>query len=367
MHFRLQNRIAQRNHRKYNAEISHRGPKCSPKEKKRGRSLLDATFNPPGQRLKETIQVATSDDGNESQKEDDLALEPEQAPSEQDQAPYHQPPDNHTRLDFAFIDPQLRSSREGSSSSSTVMDGNFLGNTMPQKQHSPSWMGVDQMMMMNMPPVSDALMSHHQPPASYSSCTCNSVTGPCPGHLDKIRSDMMSSTASSSPMQHMQQLQQSHHHHASITNLGMAFPQTQSQQYPIPSPNSHVSSPRRSAPSTTSSSSLLPGSRSPSVSGHRSLHEESTSSSSVPSSTAGQFTTTSSSTGTAREPSPAVTGNQGATGGGVTSRFKTILEATKAAGFADFDKMVVAYYTTQFERSSIAASKLSSCSYHSQT
>ncbi|KAK8098098.1 uncharacterized protein PG998_013584 [Apiospora kogelbergensis] len=233
-------------------------------------------------------------------------------------------PDDHTGLDFAFIDPQLRSSREGSSSSSTVMDGNFLGNTMPQKQHSPSWMGVDQIMMMNMPPVSDALMSHHQPPRRIP----------------------------------VAPLQQSHHHHASITNLGMAFPQTQSQQYPIPSPNSHVSSPRRSAPSTTSSSSLLPGSRSPSVSGHRSLHEESTSSSSVPSSTAGQFTTTSSSTGTAREPSPAVTGNQGATGGGVTSRFKTILEATKAAGFADFDKMVVAYYTTQFERSSIAAKSL---------
>ncbi|KAK6850501.1 hypothetical protein PG987_000135 [Apiospora arundinis] len=317
---RLQNRIAQRNHR---------------------------------QRLKEIIQVATSDDGTGSQKEDDLAIETEQAPSERDQAPYPQPPDDDTGLDFAFIDPQLRStSREGSSFSSTVTGGNFMGSTLPQKQHSPSWLGVDQMMMMNMPPVPDAIMSH-QGAASYSSCDCNSVTGPCPGHLDKIRADIISSAASSSPLQHMQQMQQNHRRHPSMLGLEVAFPQAQPQRYPMSVHNSHISSPMRSAPSTTSSTSLLPGSRSPSVSGHWSLHEEVTSST-APSSIAPQSASTSSSTGAARESSPANLGSKG-TSGGATSRFKTILEASKAAGFSDFDKMVIAYYTSQFERSSIAA------------
>lgn len=38
-----------------------------------------------------------------------------------------------------------------------------------------------------------------------------------------------------------------------------------------------------------------------------------------------------------------------------TSRFKTILEAVKAVGFADFDCMAAAYYTATFERSSVPA------------
>ncbi|KAL8900610.1 MAG: hypothetical protein Q9207_005615 [Kuettlingeria erythrocarpa] len=36
-----------------------------------------------------------------------------------------------------------------------------------------------------------------------------------------------------------------------------------------------------------------------------------------------------------------------------TSRFNDILEAVRAAGFPDFDRMVTAYYTTSFEKSSI--------------
>ncbi len=38
-----------------------------------------------------------------------------------------------------------------------------------------------------------------------------------------------------------------------------------------------------------------------------------------------------------------------------TSRFKTILEVVKAAGFPDFDRMVAAYYTASFEKSSVPA------------
>ena len=36
-----------------------------------------------------------------------------------------------------------------------------------------------------------------------------------------------------------------------------------------------------------------------------------------------------------------------------TARFKTILESVNAAGFADFDRMVAAYYTTSFDKGSV--------------
>ncbi len=39
----------------------------------------------------------------------------------------------------------------------------------------------------------------------------------------------------------------------------------------------------------------------------------------------------------------------------MTARFKPILEAVQAAGFPDFDRMVVAYYTAEFEKGSVPA------------
>lgn len=38
---------------------------------------------------------------------------------------------------------------------------------------------------------------------------------------------------------------------------------------------------------------------------------------------------------------------------GVTEQFKQVLEATRAAGFPDFDRMVSAYYTSSFEKGSV--------------
>ncbi|KAK8118357.1 uncharacterized protein PG998_002983 [Apiospora kogelbergensis] len=305
------------------------------------------------QRLKGTIHVAT-DDSSETQKGNGDAYEPEQASVDLNQALY-QPPEDDTALDFTFVDPQLRpTSSPEPSSGNTMMEGYFMAGTLPPKQqHIPSWMGVDHMMM-SMPAGTDALMSH-QGATSYSiqaSCTCNNVTGPCPGHLDKMRSELLAASASSSPMQqHMQQPQshqpQSHQRHPSIVNVGMPYPQPVPQQYSTIRNNTHTSSLRRSAPSSTSSISLSSGSRSPSAARHSSLTEES-----MPSSMSSSMTPQSSSApslvGSTKESTPPKTAE------GITARFKTILEATKAAGFPDFDRMVIAYYTAQFERSSMA-------------
>ncbi|KAE8150728.1 hypothetical protein BDV25DRAFT_107033 [Aspergillus avenaceus] len=214
-----------------------------------------------------------------------------------------------------------------SSSSSHTMDTTFLTDDLHKSSMS---LGFDPMM----PQVTEGEALSSIPgldlfPMS-SSCTCNVVTGPCAGHLEEIRSQVLRSPMATPNSQSMPRLR---------ATPGSSYQDASNQpaQYMESSPisvdltSSHDSRSHQLAPSTASrsSSSSARSIPSPGISNRESSKRSRA----------------------ARSPSSGSTVSNAVVQN--TARFKTILDVVRSAGFADFDRMAAAYYTAQFEKDSL--------------
>ncbi|RYP15709.1 hypothetical protein DL765_005549 [Monosporascus sp. GIB2] len=350
---RLQNRIAQRNHR---------------------------------QRIRESIQVASSDEGDEAQQDEEPALEQQgdvgteligDPPPEQQEdraaeqkrdlvsaqqgattlsnPPHYQTHEDTNLDDLTHIDPQLRPPIHPNPTSSGFMDENSTADSLSNKQQALHWLGTEQMIAMNMSPANVESLTSYPNGSSFfphPSCTCNGITGPCANHLERMRLELMTAEA---PW-HLVQQQKHHHVPSSDSSSYRMSPPTQlnqfapfkpsdprqQQQHLITGQNGPGSISRRSRPS---SSSLPSKSGSPVSADCRSLLEDDVRSASVPHAAPPPPPPSS----TAPQPVSAQAENTATE----TARFGNLLEMMRAAGFADFDKMAVAYYTTQFDKGSV--------------
>ncbi|RYO81969.1 hypothetical protein DL764_009685 [Monosporascus ibericus] len=339
-----------------------------------------------GQRIRESIQLASSDEGDEAQQgegpgldqQGDVATEliddprPEQqedcaaeqrrdlASAQQGETtlsnpPHYQPQEDTNLDDLTHLDPQLRPPIPPNPTLSGFMDKNHTADSLPHNQQALHWLGVEQMIAMNMPRANvESLMSYPNGSSFFPhpSCTCNGITGPCANHLEKMRLELMIAE----PPSHLVQQQKHHHVPSSDSSSYRMSPPSQlnqfapfkpsepreQQQHLITGQNGPGSISWRSTPS---SSSLPSKSGSPVSLDHRSLPEDDVRSASVPY-TAPPPPPPSS---TAPQPVSAQAENTAKE----TARFGNLLEMMRAAGFADFDKMAVAYYTTQFDRGSV--------------
>ncbi|KAH9905501.1 hypothetical protein F4778DRAFT_779832 [Xylariomycetidae sp. FL2044] len=325
---RLQNRVAQRNHR---------------------------------QRIKESIEVASSID-----KRDEAHRIQHPEPTVTSEPPLDKPEDvntttaklddnaglganaNATPDDLSFIDPQLYQIARAASPSGTVLtDTSFQAANPQMTQHQPQrlhWLGDDPTVSINLLPVSDSDIASSTPASFFANpnCTCNSITGPCSNHLTQLRSQMFSGVYPIQPLM-------------SDAQHG------RNQQLPPPSSDAHPSPDlARTSQSTRLdqySSSSSPPSLSSQSSATRSTRTNtfpSTRASSTSSITRRKVSSsTSSSPSFNHSPIPAPPTGTAASESDMTSRLRIVLDAVRTAGFADFDKMAVAYYTARFEKRSV--------------
>ncbi|KAG8157015.1 hypothetical protein KVR01_013005 [Diaporthe batatas] len=149
------------------------------------------------------------------------------------------------------------------------------------------------------------------------SCSCNSMTGPCAQHREEMRVQFMSFM--SSP-----QNQQPIHHPKKNSFAGMEDVLLENlMQPPLPSPPLF---PEMQTPVDPSRQSNGP-------------------------SAFRRGTVGSQGSGSSASPGDAASSAASATN---TSRFKAILTFVRAAGFPDFDSMVTSYYTSTFQKNSVA-------------
>ncbi|XPS77168.1 hypothetical protein M3J09_009202 [Ascochyta lentis] len=205
-----------------------------------------------------------------------------------------------------------------------------------------------EMMMRSMPDKENRVS---QPSLTFQGCTCNATTGPCPNHLEKIRAQLLSETTS--PLQVHQQHQEHQSHH--VTEYDTAKPHA----IP-PSPISHYSQSTSSGGAGQQSLYFPQGSaqmrqnrQTPAILPHINKFSSSISNQISP----------------PRYPSPAILSDippeplrsKGRTRAPTTSaaentrRFGIVLDAMRTAGFQDFDGMAVEYYTARFEVGSLPA------------
>ena len=151
------------------------------------------------------------------------------------------------------------------------------------------------------------------------SCSCNSMTGPCAQHREEMRVQLMSFMSSAQNQGHPM----SNPKKSSFPNTMEDVMLDKMMQPGLPSPP------------------LFPDMQTPVVDPPR------------PSGTAGlrRATVGSQSSGPM---SPGDAASAAAAAATNTSRFKAILTFVRAAGFPDFDSMVTSYYTSNFQKNSVA-------------
>ncbi|KAL1880161.1 hypothetical protein Daus18300_001524 [Diaporthe australafricana] len=149
------------------------------------------------------------------------------------------------------------------------------------------------------------------------SCSCNSMTGPCAQHREEMRVQFMSFMSSPQNQQGM------HNPKKNSFATGMEDVLLEKlMQPPMPSPPlfPEMQTPMDSSRQTNGASAFRRG-------------------------TVGSQGSGSVSSGDAANSAAAATN---------TSRFKAILTFVRAAGFPDFDSMVTSYYTSTFQKNSVA-------------
>ncbi|KAE9363947.1 hypothetical protein N431DRAFT_564490 [Stipitochalara longipes BDJ] len=207
-------------------------------------------------------------------------------------------------------------------------------------QMNPSWPHVDPMITMPISAGNENRMS--QSNFASHSCTCNSETGPCPDHLEKIRTQVLA--GASSPLPLHQQLQNQHAPYPDMSAPHQP-PQTPLSRYNSSrSSESHqqplyIDRPTKRSAHSPSTTPLISGSCS-SMSSHMYTPND-------PSPT----------TSVAAPPEPPRAETKLAVSSAVeadiTQRFGIVLETMRRAGFQDFDVMALAYYTSKFEKDSL--------------
>ncbi|KUI61102.1 hypothetical protein VP1G_08283 [Cytospora mali] len=153
------------------------------------------------------------------------------------------------------------------------------------------------------------------------SCSCNSMTGPCAQHREEMRVQLMSFMSSAQNQPQAQPRPMSNHKKNSFSNTMEDVMLDKLMQPPLPSPPLFPEMPPQVDPSRSSN-------------------------------TAGFRRSTICSQGSSPA-SPRDAANSAATATN-TSRFKAILTFVRAAGFPDFDSMVTSYYTSEFQKNSVA-------------
>ncbi|KAI1503275.1 hypothetical protein F5X99DRAFT_376509 [Biscogniauxia marginata] len=248
-----------------------------------------------------------------------------------------------------------------SSSLSGIMDATFMTDDMPNGVPS-TWPALDPTMALPAPALVDAPGSDFNPscllPFSHD-CTCNGMTGPCVRHLDEFRDHLMGMmtapppevnsspkvTSISAPLDDAM-LMQPMPFEASPSIYDMMQQQEPRQLSSSTLPRKHsrsVSSPFSDAPPHSHSMQSTHGRR-------RTVP--------VPMSPSNATIATPPYTpedaGYSPDPSSVMDAEAASCAATNTARFKSILEIVRNFGFQDFDSMVTAYYTAQFQKNSIA-------------
>ncbi|KAI0505430.1 hypothetical protein F5B22DRAFT_627745, partial [Xylaria bambusicola] len=198
-------------------------------------------------------------------------------------------------------------------------------------QQLPAWSPVDSMIGMPMPTLSgEGHLSHFETDSPANNCTCNETTGPCPGHIEKMRTQVLRETSSS--------LRSNQHHRTKNMPGGEISMHQEASQPPLDrtgfslSHELHQQQPFHCHNSTESSSTS---------SSHAHTRLSTQSPSSVP-----PFGASSSIVGYS---------SHGASVADMTRRFVAIIDLVQSLGFSHFDEMAAAYYTAAFEKESLPA------------
>ncbi|CAJ2513375.1 Uu.00g014940.m01.CDS01 [Anthostomella pinea] len=252
------------------------------------------------------------------------------------------------------------SSRHSSPRDSGAMESTFLAEYMLTGDSS-AWANLDLALVYPMPSTMDAAASAFDPACFMSlapECTCNGVTGPCAHHLDDFQERFVNMMAAPLPPPPHPPLAPS----PSLAPVPAApddpmFMQPMSfeaaggnELYDLPvSRGPHPSQHGRT---------LSRHSRSRSQSVQQARRRKRSATMALPLSQIAASVTPSHSPEVARAASsPALSpiDAEAANASAANSvRFKAVLDFVRNAGFQDFDSMVTSYYTTQFEKNSLA-------------
>ncbi|KAI0426471.1 hypothetical protein F5Y09DRAFT_345685 [Xylaria sp. FL1042] len=226
-------------------------------------------------------------------------------------------------------------------------------------QQLPAWSHVDSVVGMPMPMLNEDHASHFEPGFASNNCTCNETTGPCPGHIEKMRAQVLGETSRS--------LQSHQQHRSHSTPRGeTALPQQEPSQTPLsrnsfsqsnephqPQPFHRHNSIESSSSSSNSSTYLRLSAQSPP---NMPFFGVSSSSMSSHAPLSGDFLPGKVSTLEGCAPDAARLATAHSTSeADMTRRFVAIFNLVQSLGFKHFDEMVVAYYTAAFEKESLPA------------
>ncbi|KAL2017254.1 hypothetical protein VTK56DRAFT_2366 [Thermocarpiscus australiensis] len=315
---RLQNRISQRNHRRRLREAIQDSDKA--RQDENGDSVLDNASH-------ESHHDPTS-----------MNSSIQDTPRPSRNGPRQLSVDASSANPLGYLESHLFASSHadlslaGQQAGGRVTNQPFLGTDLSSQEHT-SWPYIDPMLTTPTQADSDSRMS--QPSLTSQHCTCNSETGPCPGHMEKIRAQVLAGTSSLEPA-----YQRDQNHHAAYPDIPgpQQSPRTQFSRYSLPTSSraKQPAQPHLTKPLTGRSSGVS------GVAGHAFNHID----------------VLLTAFGTAPGETPSTEMKLEASGAGqpdITRRVGIVLEAMQTAGFPDFEAMALAYYTAQFERDSFPA------------
>ncbi|KAJ8130652.1 hypothetical protein O1611_g2977 [Lasiodiplodia mahajangana] len=241
-------------------------------------------------------------------------------------------------------------------------------------QQLPAWSHTDSMVRIPMPTLNEDHASRYENGFTINNCTCNETTGPCPGHIEKMRAQVLGEASWSLA---------THQQHKSHNPPGGEIPTSQAiSQSPlaqnsfsrpkyVPLFNSHTlthahgakpvsfnSEQHQQQPfhhhnSTESCSNIRMSVQSPPT---MPLFSASSSSMSSRTSLSGEVLPgkvsllEGSNSATAR-----LAAAHGTSEADMTRRFVAIIDLVQSLGFKHIDEMAMAYYTASFERESLPA------------
>ncbi|KAK2814728.1 hypothetical protein FQN49_008090 [Arthroderma sp. PD_2] len=164
--------------------------------------------------IKKAIHVAASEDADETHNGTNVDTQPEEVQA---------PPCRSNQLleasveDLSCFDPHILASICPDSPPLGIMSSQFTAYDMTSQQTPPWPQGDSTTSMVSMSMLAGIENRMPHPGVMHPSCTCNGATGPCSGHLEQIRTQVLTGMATPPLMQK----QQKNKH---TSNTGMITP-----------------------------------------------------------------------------------------------------------------------------------------------
>ncbi|KAL6365725.1 hypothetical protein LRP88_01726 [Fusarium phalaenopsidis] len=222
--------------------------------------------------------------------------------------------DDANYLDFQYFLPPFASTNFMARGTT---DGRIPASSDAPPHHSSPQESPEPAMLAQMHPPMSKEARALQLGSTPLSCTCSDANGPCPGHVELIRAQLLAKTAPE-PFPAQQQSRESQPLPTPVSRHDQSY-----SNESLPQPlffQGEVAWPSLTRAATSENGSVA---------------------------AAGAFT----------PPSGAETmvSESNVNSRGITEHFESVLQTMRKAGFQDFDQMILAYYTAQFEENSLPA------------